>query len=317
MTDFDPDIQTVSDSETGSTPAEVVIRRALMVPSPSPDGEIVRPAPSTPLTTAVALRSYVDTERIGSAYDTVAWTIEDEITLYAQVARDTDLPPKIRMAAAKALHDLAIKTLLLRGDLAEVSAQRQTTRTSPDGTVVTALESMRGIVQRAQSSPSRAHELAHDTGKQIPPEQSEFVSPDATLADASRIGTHRGLASGPGPDPDVGGSSDSGSEEDPRGDEGRNRTEGTRGPGGAPARQDEEEGGVRRIRGILPDFVPDADNDPRFDPATFGLPSTGPVGVESLPARCGPAGVEEAPPSPPSGPGPVRPVRDAGHPAVP
>lgn len=183
----------------------VIVRSGVPVPgdlASIPARALARPENRNLKALAAALPSvlhtYIDPKFIEKVMENLGWSLADEVDLFVTLASDETQSAKTRMAAAKEIHALAIKALLLRGDLAEVSEKR-TTKDS-DGSVT--VERMAGIVARAQSTATSIPVTAKELPNGIRTEDAETPTEEAILEGqrlaASARGEHHAAPSNAG-----------------------------------------------------------------------------------------------------------------------
>lgn len=169
----------------------LVIHRGAPIVVEGSGGVLAHPAARTCMT------SMADPAAHEAAFENLLWSIQDEISLLVSVARDEAVAPKTRIGAAKMLHDLAVKALLLRGDIAEANI-RHTSRDS-DGSLT--VERMTTVVRRTQSALSGPplKELSSVPAVSQPVDSADSAGVQHTAPSAEAQALRRGLATGPAP----------------------------------------------------------------------------------------------------------------------
>ena len=157
---------------------------------------IQKPEPETPLVqVGRRMASFADPDIINLTFERLGWSIQNEMELYAEIAENATVAPKVRIAAAMALNKLAYKAMILRGDISPVSATRSTRHVDEDGTVITETQEMAKMVLQTQSNLNRALPLQEPNS-----DGQEGDSEDEEPADA--VGIFHEIPTGSGPRPD-------------------------------------------------------------------------------------------------------------------
>jgi len=140
-----------------------------------------------------SLRSFINPTMIEQGFSAGEWTVLAEVRLYTDIAKDDAFDPRIRMMAAKSLHELANKAMLLHGDIAPMSSR--VTVQAEDGTIT--VERMATVVRR-MNSPGPSQPLLQEStdGNDTPPE-APTADEEGSHHAAPTQRASSGLAGGP------------------------------------------------------------------------------------------------------------------------